>query len=56
MSKAQSATIDALMRQAPFDGSLPPEQLRKAFEIQMTSGPAPAGVRVTPPSSAGVLP
>ncbi|MCX5403797.1 alpha/beta hydrolase [Streptomyces sp. NBC_00335] len=48
MSKAQRATIDALMRQAPFDGSLPPEQLRKDFENQMTSGPAPAGVRVTP--------
>ncbi|MFE9566289.1 alpha/beta hydrolase [Streptomyces sp. NPDC006487] len=48
MSKAQRATIDALMRQAPFDGGLAPEQMRKDFEIQMTSGPAPAGVRVTP--------
>lgn len=48
MSKTQRATIDALMRQAPFDGSLPPERLRKDFEAQMTSGPAPAGVSVTP--------
>ncbi|MFZ3499578.1 alpha/beta hydrolase [Streptomyces sp. 5.8] len=48
MSKAQRATIDALIRQSPFDGSLPPEQLREDFEIQMTSGPAPAGVIVTP--------
>lgn len=48
MSKAQRATIDTLMRQAPFDGSLPPERLRKDFETQMTSGPAPAGVTVTP--------
>ncbi|MER5759393.1 alpha/beta hydrolase [Streptomyces sp. NPDC002082] len=48
MSKVQRATIDALMRQAPFDGSLPPERMRKDFEAQMTSGPAPAGVSVTP--------
>lgn len=48
MSKAQRATVDALMRQAPFDGSLPPERMRKDFEAQTTSGPAPAGVTVTP--------
>ncbi|MFB6519464.1 alpha/beta hydrolase [Streptomyces sp. NPDC056401] len=48
MSKVQRATIDALMRQAPFDGSLPPERMRKEFEAQMASGPAPAGVTVTP--------
>ncbi|WP_407836254.1 alpha/beta hydrolase [Streptomyces sp. DSM 116496] len=48
MSKVQRATIDALMRQAPFDGSLPPERMRKDFEAQMTSGPAPAGVTVIP--------
>ncbi|MFF1409122.1 alpha/beta hydrolase [Streptomyces sp. NPDC058289] len=48
MSKVQRATIDATMRQVPFDGSLPPEQMRKDFEAQMTSGPAPAGVTVTP--------
>ncbi|MET7457800.1 alpha/beta hydrolase [Streptomyces sp. NPDC005574] len=48
MSKTQRATVDTLMRQGPFDGSLPPEQLRKGFEAQMTSGPAPTGVTVTP--------
>ncbi|MFE4260686.1 alpha/beta hydrolase [Streptomyces sp. NPDC056883] len=48
MSKVQRATIDALMRQAPFDGSLPPERMRRDFEAQTTSGPAPAGVIVTP--------
>ncbi|MHA6760952.1 alpha/beta hydrolase [Streptacidiphilus sp. PAMC 29251] len=48
MSKAQRATVDALMRQAPFDHTRPPEQLRKDFEIRMTSGPAPTGVTVTP--------
>ncbi|WP_327302762.1 alpha/beta hydrolase [Streptomyces sp. NBC_01298] len=55
MSKAQRTAIDALMRQAPFDGSLPPERLRKDFEAQMTAGPAPAGVVVTP-SVLGGLP
>ncbi|MFD5143609.1 alpha/beta hydrolase [Streptomyces sp. NPDC058401] len=48
MSTAQRATVDALMRQVPFDGSLPPERMRKDFEAQMTAGPAPAGVTVTP--------
>jgi len=48
MSKAQRATVDTLMRQAPFDHSRPPEQLRKDFEARMTAGPAPTGVTVTP--------
>ncbi|MFF3209446.1 alpha/beta hydrolase [Streptomyces sp. NPDC002886] len=55
MSKAQRTAIDALMRQAPFDGTLPPDRLRKEFEAQMTAGPAPAGVVVTP-SILGGLP
>ncbi|MFT2019344.1 alpha/beta hydrolase [Streptomyces sp. 796.1] len=53
MSTAQRATVDALMRQAPLDGSLPPERLRADFEAQMATDPNPAGVRVRPSALGG---
>ncbi|KJK55383.1 alpha/beta hydrolase [Saccharothrix sp. ST-888] len=53
MSKEQRAAVDARLRSAAFDGGLTPDELRKAFEAMMASGPPPLGVTLTPTTLGG---
>ena len=54
MSKQQQAELDAVLRQAPVDFSLPVEALRGGFEEVMRHVPVATNIRKTPMTTGGV--
>src|SRR5580692_9685526 len=54
MSEQQQAELDAFLRQAPVDFSLPVEALRGGFEEAMRHVPIADNIRTTPATLGGV--